>query len=194
MSAISALYEEVKNLHQTHQGLQQFCAFPSDTALQSISPFDVPARALMCEDLEIYSTQYGGLCRALVDAAPFVIWRETYKGTDIGDDFMARFGCYEIIGWDAPFRSKQMRSFVVYQPAGLHYPWHHHPAEELYVVLGGEGEFHLQGASSKTLGPGACAFHPSGRPHALTCHEKPVLAYVAWRNHFDVPPFLTERG
>ena len=31
-----------------------------------------------------------------------------------------------------------MRAWVVYMPPNLYYPWHYHPAEELYFCIAGE--------------------------------------------------------
>ena len=120
-----------------------------------------------------------------------MIWRETYKGTNIGNDFLDKFACYEIIGRDAPFASNKMRSFVVYQPPGVYYPWHQHPAEEIYVVLAGKAKFSLEKSTSRILNPGDHAFLPSNQPHALETLSHPVMAYVVWRNEFDTAPIWT---
>lgn len=146
----------------------------------------------MLKETRFGSTPYAPLTQALLGAADEAIWLQPYKGTELATRHMQDFACYEVIGWHAPFASAKMRSFVIYQPPHQHYPWHHHPAEELYVVLAGEAEFLLEGEAPKVLSPGDCVFHPSGTPHALTTHDAPVLAYVAWRNHFDVWPVWTE--
>lgn len=192
MDVLESLLIEVKALHQGHDALRNFCAFPPDIKHQTVEPFRIPAADLMTSEQNFGPTPHQGLCDALIDAGDQMMWRETYKGSNIDPDFMARFACYEIVGWDAPFASQTMRSFVVYQPPHLHYPWHQHPAEEIYVVLAGQAEFHLEGEAPIILPAGDSAFHPSGRPHALTTHDHPVMAYVAWRNHFDVPPEWTD--
>ncbi len=189
--ALDRLLNEVRALHQRHGALAEFCPWPDDIAAQRVEPFLIPAADLMTSEAGFGQTPYQGLCDALTDVSDQMMWRETYKGSNIDPDFMERFACYEIIGWDAPFASKSMRSFVVYQPPHLHYPWHHHPAEEIYVVLAGQAEFHMQDEAPRTLSAGDSAFHPSGRPHALTSHHQPVMAYVAWRNHFDIAPVWT---
>ena len=188
MAEFDRLLQETRKLHATHKALQDFCDFPTDLVPQDVAPHHIPAADLFVAETGLQTDQYLPLRDALVAASPRMKWRETYKGTTIDPDFMARFGCYEIIGVDAPFASKQMRSFMVYQPAGLHYPWHQHPAAEIYVVLAGQAEFHIEGRTAKTLHPGDHAFHPSGVPHALTAHRHPILAYVAWRDAFDTAP------
>lgn len=188
----SNLWQQVKELHDTNDALRTFCEFPSDTHAQEIDHFHVPAADLLYAERGFGETPYAGLRDALIAAGDRMKWRETYKGSRIAADFMARFGCYEIIGRDAPFRSKQMRSFVVYQPPNLHYPWHQHPAEEIYVVLAGRAEFHLENEPARELTAGDSAFHPSNRAHALTTHEHPVMAYVVWRNEFDTVPVWSD--
>jgi mannose-6-phosphate isomerase-like protein (cupin superfamily) len=183
---------ELKKLHATHKALNGFCAFPDDVKAQDIIAYHVPAADLFQSEQGLRASDYPELRDVLLDMSPDMIWRETYKDTDIGGDFMDRFGCYEIIGRDAPLASAKMRSFLVYQPPHLHYPWHHHPAEELYVVIAGEAEFHLQGKGAEVLRSGQSSFHPSGVPHALTSHDHPVLAYVVWRDDFDVAPVWTD--
>lgn len=188
MKILDQLLHEARLLHETHEALRGFCAFPTDLAPHVVTPFHIPAADLFVAETQLQTDHYANFRDVLVAASGKMRWRETYKGTTIDPDFMARFGCYEIIGVDAPFTSKQMRSFMVYQPAGLHYPWHQHPATEMYVVLAGQAAFHIEGAASRTLFPGDFAFHPSGVPHALTAHDHPVLAYVVWRDEFDTAP------
>jgi len=188
----NALFEELNALHASHHALASFRPMPDDVGPQSIVPYHIPAADHFKAERGLFSDRYPALRDALVSASDDVKWRETYKGTKIDPDFMQRFGCYEVIGRDAPFASARMRSFMVYQPPHLHYPWHHHPAEELYVVLAGEAEFHLEGEASRTLRAGDHAFHPASRSHALTSHAHPVLAYVVWRDVFDTAPVWTD--
>ena len=85
-----------------------------------------------------------------------------------------------------------MRSFLIYQTPGFHYPLHHHPAEELYLVIGGEADFTVDGEPSKTLRPGETQYHASNQPHALTTRDQAVLAYVVWRGDVMKKPIFTE--
>ncbi len=191
---LEAAFQELKAFHDGHDALGAFAAFPDDVVAQDLAPLHVPAAELFEAEQGFDTTAYPRLLAALLDLSPTMQWRETYKDTDIGADFMDRFGCYEIIGRDAPFASAKIRSFLVYQPPHLHYPWHHHPAEELYVVVAGEAEFHIEGQGAKILRSGESSFHPSGVPHALTSHDHPVLAYVIWRDDFDVAPVWSDEG
>lgn len=186
------LIEEARRMHLAHEKLTAFCPFPDDLQQQDVAVHRIGAADLLEADGGLFASGSTGLRDAFAAASPFAKWRETYKHTDIGDDFLNRFGCYCLIGAGGAFHSAQMWAYVVYMPAGLHYPWHHHPGEEAYVVLGGEAEFFRHGDAPKVLTEGGISVHGPNQPHAMTTGEHPVMAYVVWRNGFDVGPQLTE--
>ena len=135
---------------------------------------------------------HGEFLAALRAFGPQAMWRETYKGTELGAGFLDNFGCYELIGKDGPFRAETMRGFIVYMPPGIWYPYHRHPSQELYYVLAGEADFYVRDDCQR-LGPGEKAFHSSGIPHALETKDSPILAWVLWRGpDFDTAPVLCE--
>lgn len=148
----------------------------------------------MLHDNALRSARYPDLLHAILRAGDHVHWRETYKTGALNTDFMARWGCFAVIGEGAPYRSDHLRLFVVYMPAGLYYPPHRHPAEETYLVVAGQAVFKRSGAPDTLLGEGDTAFHPSQQPHALQTTHSPVLCLVAWRNHLDVPPELLDES
>lgn len=182
------LLATAKTAHGKYAALSEFCLFPEDLVPVHVTARNLPPAQLMAAEDGLSCRYQSDFRDAFIKAGPHAFWRETYKETKIGDDFMNRFGCYCLIGEGGGWLSKHMQAYVVYMPAGLHYPWHQHPAEELYYVVAGEGEFHRQGEASEILGEGQSSFHASNQPHALTTHDSPVMAYVLWRNHFDVKP------
>jgi quercetin dioxygenase-like cupin family protein len=104
---------------------------------------------------------------------------------------MDEFGCFSLIGHNGFFNSDQMNAWMVYMPAGLYYPWHQHPAEEMYLCLAGEAVFKKDGAPDKHMGEGGVTLHASNQPHAMETLDHPVLCYVVWRNEFTTKPVLT---
>ena len=186
------LIEEARAAHRAHEELTAFCPFPDDLQEQDVAAHRIAPADLLEGESGLFSSGFAGLRDAFVAASPFAKWRETYKNTGIGDDFLNRFGCYCLIGAGGAFHSEQMWAYVVYMPEGLHYPWHHHPGEEAYVVLGGEAEFYRHGEEQQVLREGGMSVHGPNQPHAMTTKEHPVMAYVVWRNGFDVGPQLTE--
>ena len=147
----------------------------------------------MAEDTSLDTDRYAELRDALINAGKDARWRETYKNTNIGQDFLSKFGCYELFGWEGHFECRSTRGFLVYSPGGLYYPWHHHPAEEIYLIIAGEAEFATEGNPPKLLKPGDTVFHAENQPHNMTTREKGVLAWVQWRGDMSVAPVLTGR-
>lgn len=190
-AAWDTLLAEIRKLHDGRVDLQEFCPLLDDLPLQVVVPHHTPAADLMAANPGETTSEFADIRDALVGAAPLARWRETYKDTRIGTAFREKFACYEVIGRDAPFACAGMRSFVVWTPPGLYYPWHHHPAEEIYLVLAGKAEFALHGAETRILHPGDSVFHASNQPHAMTTHDQPVMAYVMWRGDLETVPVLT---
>ena len=168
-----------------------FTPFPDDIVRQAVTPFHSTCCDVFCEDKKLVSQKYPALQDAIRAASDAVHWRQTYKDTDIGDDFMDQFACYCIIGENAPFMSAAIRLFMVYMPPHFYYPWHHHPAEEMYVVVSGTGVFKRKDCPDERLTEGEISFHQSNQPHAMETLDDPVLCLVAWRNDFETPPVLT---
>ncbi|WP_300515048.1 dimethylsulfonioproprionate lyase family protein [Aliiroseovarius sp.] len=186
------LLSAARTAHDRIPALGNFCPFPEDLRPAEPAPHHIPASDLLVADRGLYA---GDATRPLRDAftavAPIAQWRETYRGTGIGEDFLSRFGCYCLIGQGGAWRSGRMAAYVVYMPPGLHYPWHHHPAEEQYLVLGGEARFMRGGEPDEVLRPGDVSFHASNQPHAMETGDHPVMAYVLWRNGFQTAPVLS---
>ena len=178
-------------VHESHPDTRAFCDFPTDLVPQAMQPCHRPCADFMARESVMQAGALAPLRDAMLAAAPDALWRETYAGTDIGQEFMDRFGCYCIIGSGGAWASEQMSAYLVYMPRDFWYTWHHHPAEEMYLVVAGEAEFLRHDAPTKTLGPGGAVFHASGQPHAMQTRDHPVMAYVIWRNNLGIRPVLT---
>ena len=185
------LLQTTQSAYLGHAMMVAFAPFPSNVTRQAVSPYHCKCSDTFQGDKNLVSKEYPDLQNAILTASEHVIWRETYKDTDIGSDFLDRFGCYCIIGEDAPFSSDAIRLFMVYMPPGLFYPWHNHPAEEMYMVVSGSAVFKRKGCPDEVLSEGQTSFHESNQPHAMETTEDPVLCLVAWRNDFQTPPVLT---
>lgn len=193
-AAFDALLCAARETHRGHAAVSDFCAFPTDIAPQAVAAHHMPPCDLLLGDGALDTVRYADFRDAIIGAAPLAAWRETYGDTGIGRDFLDRFGCYCIVGEGGPFRSDFIRAWIVYMPAWLHYPWHHHPAEEVYLTLAGQAEFLRLGEAPETLGPGGVSRHGPNQPHAMTTRDQPVLAYVVWRNSLDASPVLTPQA
>ncbi|OIQ35418.1 MAG: hypothetical protein BM559_02650 [Roseobacter sp. MedPE-SWchi] len=185
------LLQATQNAYRANLQMQAFAGFPSDVAQQRVMPHHCNCRDVFQGDSKLNSNRYAELQDAILAAGDVAHWRETYKGTEISDDFMDRFGCYCIIGEEAPFFSHSLRLWMVYMPAGLYYPWHHHPAEEMYMVVSGSAVFKRKGCPDEILSEGQTSFHTSNQSHAMETRDDPILCLVAWRDSFHAPPELT---
>lgn len=187
-----AVKSELLALHARHPALRDFCTLPDPLPDQTFTPWMSRAAPLVMENPGASTPDLTPLRDALMAAGPHAKWRETYRGSNIGDDFVDRFGVFQLIGPSAaPFRATHMRSFISWTPPGMHYTWHHHPAEELYVVLAGEAEFAVHGKGAKILRPGDSIFHETMQPHSVVNHDQPVLSYVLWRGDLNTIPVVT---
>lgn len=185
------LLSEARDIHARIKALSDFCPFPDPVETRPLAARRDPLCDAMQTAHALPGQGFESFRDALIAAAPLGQWRDTYRDTPQGEELHRHFGCYEVLGRDAPFVTDVMRGFVIYQTAGYHYPMHSHPAEEIYFVIAGEGEFHLDGAASRTLRAGDTVFHPSGVPHALTTHESAIIAYVLWRGDITTKPVFT---
>ena len=186
---------EVKRFYEASPEMTGFTPFPdgSQLAWRELEPYKIHAADLFAEDSGLETSEFASVRDALIDLKDQALWRETYKDTNIGEDFLTRFGCYELFGLDGHFRCETTRGFIVYSPGGLYYPWHHHPAEEIYFILAGEAEFATEGNQAKMLKPGDTVFHQENQPHNMQTREKGVLAWVQWRGDLQTAPVLTDR-
>ena len=159
--------------------------------LQEFDPFHIPSSDLMQNETGWPKGDYAELRDAFILASPHAHWRQTYKGTIIGKKFLNEFGCYGLIGPESPFQSEEIRAWVVYMPRNFYYPWHHHPAEEMYLCLAGEAVFRRENCLDIRLGSGGIMEHKANQSHSMETLEHPIMAYVVWRNEFGTKPVLT---
>jgi len=186
----ASLIEQAQLVYQTHPALQQFAGFPDDISAQPMEPFHLPSSDLLLADTELQSAQYARLIQSILDVAPAMRWREIYQDEPAHLTFMEKLACTSIIGNGAPFHSNKLRLFIVYMSSHLFYPWHRHPAEEIYMVLSGKALFKREGEKDRWCEEADYVIHETDQPHALQTTNSPMLALVAWRNHLDTPPIL----
>ena len=187
------LREQLEDLHKTSRDVANFATFPQDLRVLEHAPRYMPvADHLEKEVWQDEGAPWDALRDAFIKAAPQAFWRDTYAHTIIKDDFINRFGCYAFIGAGGPYISAHMSAYMVYMPPKLHYPWHHHPAEEMYLVLAGEAKFHKKNAASKVLRAGDTSIHASNQPHAMETFGRGVMAYVLWRGDLTTKPIWTD--
>ena len=140
------LKHELISLYSKLPFLSDFAPLPDEWIEQQVQPTQRDVSFSLQSETQLVSGNFSSLRDALVSAAPIMNWPEIYKESDfqiegVSCDFMEHLGVYTIVGDTGPFQSQNMSVYLVYMPAGLTYPWHYHPAEELYFIIAGGGCF-----------------------------------------------------
>ena len=192
-----AMLQAVRALYDERAVLSRFANLPEEMPRQQITPATHPSRSLFETDDKLVSHHFADLQKALLDASPAMAWRTIYQPSGKPDDhhdygFAERLGCYVILGKDGPFACPDMTIFLVYMPAGTLYPWHTHPAEELYFMISGNAIFKRGDKEDVILSEGQSMFHSENQPHAIETTNNPMLSLAIWRNHLDTPPLLID--
>ncbi len=174
-SLFEALLSEAKTAYDSNPQMQAFAAWPTDMVYQKTAPIYIPA----IRQLSLWENEHP-LHKATQSILPYGKWKQTYTEQEVGYGFLQDYGYIELFGPDGHFTSHQGRAYIGYWGKGLYYPWHHHEAEEIYMVVSGSGYFEAEGKAPVTLTSGQCQRHDSNQPHALTMKESAILTLVLW--------------
>ena len=183
------------DLYERESALRDFSSLPEQCDPQQITPQLHPACAHFLNSDSTAPAPYQALVRAVREAAPHLIWPHIYRPhadqpNDIDFSFADRLATCEIIGYDAPFTSEEMHLYFVYLPPHTFYPWHKHPAEELYFVLSGGAIFQRENKPDQTLRAGEHIIHETQEAHAIQTGDAPLVSLAVWRNHLGIMPDL----
>ena len=185
----------VETFYKASNELMNFFPFPDRSALsfEPKAPHFVPSVNHFAGDKSLQAGPFDDARQALLNLKDVVFWREPYKGEALAQTFLDRFCVYELFGLEGHFRCQTTRGFILYSTGNLYYPWHHHPAEEMYFIIAGEAEFTTEGNAPKLLKPGDTVFHAENQSHNMQTYDKGVLAWVQWRGDLKTPPEFTDR-
>jgi mannose-6-phosphate isomerase-like protein (cupin superfamily) len=122
-----------------------------------------------------------GLARLLTDRRDQLVWGQTYTAADFGQHFIDNYGWLELIGTRGHFESDEIAAGFLILGPDVHYPDHHHVAEEIYVPLAGEAEWRKGDGPFLRRRPGEVIHHPSNVSHAMRTVSEPLLALYLWR-------------
>lgn len=172
--------EAARRLHQSHPELSAFGDWPDDLVAADLGPNQIPAMELVQQTEFPTEGETQSLTDAIRATAHLAQWKHTYTEEEVGADFLNRYGYYELFGPTGHFHSTQLRGYVAYWGAGLHYDWHSHQAEELYLIVGGGATFRVEG-NEAYVGPNQTRHHESWQSHAMTTTDQPILTFVLWR-------------
>lgn len=151
--------------------------------LNGATPIAPQPRALAASMLLSAALPRTVLAAALAPAAPLFQWRQNpnYSMADMGANFMAGYGYVEFAGpKDALFHAPDVRVGLLLLGAGLHYPLHAHPAEEVYHPLT-DGALWRRGQEEwRAVPAGQAIHHPPMVPHETKTADRTLLALYCW--------------
>jgi len=128
------------------------------------------------------------LAEAFSDLAPKLAWRRRPGAEAHGEAFREGHANALIVG---PGGFEQREDVLVgasLVAPGVRYIDHHHPPEELYIVLS-EGEWYREGRGWYVPGIGGTVYHPPNVVHAMRAGPAPLLA--VWLLWVDPAPSST---
>lgn len=155
-------------------------------ALQTPSPAGGPAEAArlsVCDHLPAalaHTRAHPGAVGAVADAfaaiAPRLCWKVRPGAEVHGEAFLTRHANATIIGsGDGLEIRPDVRIGVSLMAPRTRYPDHHHPPEEVYIVLSG-GEWRQASGPWHTPGIGGLVHNPPDIVHAMRSTDGPLLA------------------
>ena len=128
-TSLAHVLDAARALHQATPLLSGFAPWPVDIMPAPVAPLHVPAADLVAA----LGLAAPARCRPFVDAiraaTAHAHWKRTYTEAEVGADFLARYGYFELFGPTGHFHSHQLRGYIAYWGEGLNYDWHHHEAE-----------------------------------------------------------------
>lgn len=183
MTAMEALHCAAGELVRATPALSAFAAYPTTAPAQPLAPVAIPGVAHLSADFSDVAGPHPRdvFTAAVLAAASQVHWQLTYTEDEVGADFLARYGWFELAGPGGHFRTDSMRAYVAYWGRGLAYGWHEHEAEELYFIAAGSALFRSDAQGDALLTPGDTRLHAGYEKHAMTTTDAPILTLVLWR-------------
>lgn len=196
MDTLVGLYRAARDFVRVTPELARFRDLPDAPERRDKPHTPVPALTHLPRHFPtaVAAPEGAALAEAVLAAASEIDWLLTYTEDQVGADFLARFGWFELLGPTGHFHAEDMVAFVGYWGPGLRYPWHRHEAEEVYAVVDGACLFEAEGRAALPAGPGDTSRHAPWQGHALRTEAQPVLALTlqAGRGLNDVPEIMSE--
>lgn len=121
------------------------------------------------------------LLASLSATADTLQWGQTYGSGDFGEAFLAGYGWAELFGTRGHFASDVMAGGFLLLGPEIHYPDHHHVAEEIYIPLTSGSLWSKDAGVFVERGAGEIIHHPSNIRHAMRTNDRPLVALYLWR-------------
>lgn len=184
MSAVDELLAAFRDYLRSRSdpGLRHFIeGFRWPTERRPLAPHDLPVVGYLQQLHRPGDGAESALLDRLSDAANGLHWAQTYSITDFGADFLRRYGWVELFGTRGHFVSEDMAGGFLLLGPGVHYPDHHHEAEEIYIPLSDGSLWSKDAQPFLPRWSGEVIHHPSNIRHAMRTEDEPLVALYLWR-------------
>ena len=176
---------EVQKLWDNQNELSDFVKFPDNLILKNIKSKKVPITNRLLNWKNNINTNHKDVHLAIGALSPYAKWEQGYDEKDVGNDFLNKYGFFELIGPTGHYETSEMALYVNFLDKNAYYPWHNHEAEELYFIVSGKAKFECEDQDIEILSSTKTRLHKSFQPHAITTIENQVLSFVIWKNKFE---------
>ncbi len=149
--------------------------------------YDAPVTAPVCRVLPGMaapgqdSSAHGDLLNVSLSLSEHAVWRNKYRARPEYAHLFENFAFCDFVGPDGWQGTEDVTLGLVLMGPHCFYPFHHHPARELYYVLSGTAEWAVDFQPPQVLEPGSWLLHQENQPHAMQTGHEPMLAVSAWR-------------
>ncbi|MGY5800066.1 dimethylsulfonioproprionate lyase family protein [Rhizobium sp. LEGMi12c] len=184
MSGVDELLVAFRDYLQSRSDLllQHFIdGFDWPTEERALAPRDLPVVSHLREPDQVAAGAERALLGRLFHAADLLHWAQTYSITDFGSDFLQRYGWVELFGTRGHFASEEMAGGFLLLGPDVHYPDHHHVAEEIYIPLTDGSLWSKDAQPFLPRWSGEIIHHPSNIRHAMRTEDQPLVALYLWR-------------
>lgn len=158
------------------------------------SPHKLPVCRLLSEAYR-YSreTPLAAVIEALEAIEPLLLWQQNpnYTNENMGSGYMENYGYANLIGRLGLIPSSEVAVGVgLWGPAFI-YPLHHHPAEELYLLLGAPTSFYTERHGWREVPTGGIVHTRPWEKHAMRFENGPSLMGYLWQGEVRTQATLT---
>ncbi len=127
------------------------------------------------------------LATAIRAIAPDLAWSYGYPRDPARPDLGERIAFAQLLGEGGLGAAPQVLAGLTLIAPHTLYPWHAHPAIELYLVIAGRARWWAGTDGPRVHPPGSLVLHRSGLPHATQTGADPLLALYTWRGDLTSP-------
>ncbi|WP_440111396.1 dimethylsulfonioproprionate lyase family protein [Paenibacillus sp. QZ-Y1] len=167
-------------LDEISQVLQVWPVVPSSGKLPS--PQGSPVAKYLDIALTLGDTgAESSLAAAIRPLAPFLHWAFGYPPHPLHPNLESHVSFAQIIGPEDLGRADHLLMGLTLLAPETLYPAHVHPANEIYIPIGGTGVWTKGSEQPTPRAPGSFILHQSGMVHTTESKLDPVLALYIWR-------------